>query len=102
MASRLKLHEELCELLGNENVYYNPPESLKMSYPCIRYNLSGMDHKHANDRIYNSTNRYELIVIDHDPDSDIPNRILSHFQMCRFDRKYVSNNLNHFAITIYY
>ena len=102
MASRLNLHEELCALLSSRNVYYQPPESLKMVYPCVRYSLGGIDSKRADDGIYNSRNRYELIVIDQNPDSDIPNKILNHFQMCRFDRKYVSNNLNHYVITLYY
>ena len=35
--SRLELHALLVELLGSTNVYYEPPETLKMSYPAIRY-----------------------------------------------------------------
>ena len=29
MAERLKLHQELCELIGSKNVYFDPPESIK-------------------------------------------------------------------------
>lgn len=102
MASRLKLHEELCELLESRNVYYQPPASVLMKYPCIKYSRSGIDHKRANDMIYGNTNRYEVIVIDPDPDSKIPEKILSHFRMCSFDRGYAADNLNHFVITLYY
>lgn len=102
MASRLELHEELCTLLESRNVYFQPPESVKMRYPCVRYSRSGMNTKRANDGIYNNTNRYEVIVIDHDPDSKIPDSILSHFQMCSFDRQYIADNLNHFVFTIHY
>lgn len=102
MASRHELHEEFCTILESRNVYYNPPESLKMNYPCIEYSLSGIDHKRANDRIYKNTNRYEVVVIDYDPDSMIHEKILMHFPMCRFDRGYVADNLYHKVITLYY
>ena len=102
MASRLQLHEELCSILGSRNVYFQPPETLKMDYPCIRYFRSGVDQKHANDGGYISTNRYELTVIDYAPDSDIPDKILAHFPRCRFDRLYIADNLNHFVLTLYF
>ena len=102
MTSRLKLHEELCDILGSKNVYYQPPESVKWAYPCIKYDLSAIDQSYANDRPYKSINRYEIIVIDKDPDSEIPYKIFDRFGMCRFDRKYTADNLNHFVITLYY
>ena len=102
MGSRLKLHEELCEILETRNVYYNPPASIIMNYPCIRYSMSNIDRKYANNKAYMNTNRYEVTVIDVDPDSDIYEKILDHFQMCSFDRAYISDNLNHFTLTLYY
>lgn len=96
------MHKELCELLGNKNVYYQPPESIKLMYPCIIYSKASPSVKRANDRIYNDTNRYNIIHIDANPDSDTPDKILHHFQMCSFDRAYVSNNLNHNTLSLYY
>lgn len=102
MASRLKLHEEFCEILGNRNVYFQSPGKPGMKYPCIKYSLSGLDNRHANNKIYRNTDRYEVIVIDYDPDSEIHKRIIEHFQMCSYDRCYVADNLNHHVLTIYY
>ena len=102
MGSRLELHEELCELLGSRNVYFQPPESLKLDYPCIVYSMNGAKERRANDRIYNSTNEYEVIVIDYDPDSEIPDKIRVHFPMCSLDRVYPSDNLNHTVLKLYY
>ena len=102
MASRLELHEELCGLLGSQNVYFQPPESIKLSYPCIVYSRSGVDVAKADNRLYKRINEYEITVIDRDPDSEISNYILEHFPMCRFDRDYTSNNLNHTVLTLYY
>lgn len=102
MASRLDLHEELCKILGTRNVYFQPPESVKLVYPCIVYSTSGVFKLNANNRLYKSRNSYEVIVIDHDPDTNIVDRILEHFPMCRFDRSYASDNLNHYVLTLYY
>lgn len=102
MASRLKLQEELCSLLGSRNVYFQPPESFKMKYPCIRYTKSDIDAKNADDRKYKVTNKFELVVIDPDPDSALPELILEHFQMCSFGRAYQADNLNHTILYLYY
>ena len=102
MASRLKLHEELCTILGSRNVYFQPPATVKMNYPCIRYALSGVSQEQADDLNYKRTNRYEITVIDRDPDNGVYNQILSHFRMCSFDRPYTADNLNHWVLTLYY
>lgn len=102
MADRLHLHEKLCEILENDNAYFNAPSSVIMKYPCIRYKLSPPDIKRANNRVYMYTNRYELTVIDHNPASEIPRKILEHFQYAQIDRTYTADNLSHTTITIYY
>lgn len=102
MASRLELHEEFCNILKSRNVYFKPPESIKMNYPAIRYSLSGIQDHVANNRIYKSINEYEVIVIDYDPDSNIHNEIRSHFPMCSFVRSYIADNLNHNVLKLYY
>lgn len=102
MASRLELHEEFCTLLGSRNVYYNPPESVRMSYPAIRYSKTGMHTLEADDRLYKKVNQYQAIIIDPNPDSDIPDKCIEHFQMCSFGSPYVVGGLMHFPITIYY
>lgn len=102
MATRLELHEELCAILKSRNVYFQPPEGNKMKYPCIRYSKAGIDQKRADDMNYKSTNKYEIVVLDKDPDSTIHELILEHFQMCSFDRWYAADNLNHYVLTLYY
>lgn len=102
MASRLELHEELCETLGSRNVYFQPPESVKMTFDAIRYQLGGKDLKHASNKIYHMTNRYEGVVITRRPDTDIPDKLLARFEMISFGRPYIADNLNHYPFTIYY
>ena len=102
MASRLELHEEFCNILGSRSVYFQPPASIKLNYPCIVYSISSVNKQNANDKMYKSMNEYKVVVIDSDPDSEISSKIIAHFPMCRFDRAYTSDNLNHSALSLYY
>ena len=101
MASRLKLHEDLCEILGNRNAYFQPPASVQMNYPAIVYSRKGIENVHADDEVYDQNYSYELIVIDEDPESEIVEKV-SKLRYCRFDRHYTADNLNHDVFTIYY
>ncbi len=102
MASRLELHEELCEVLGTRNVYFQTPESVKMQYDAIRYALGGKDLKRANNKVYKSMNQYDGVIITRDPDTTIPDRLLNRFEMCSLGRPYTADNLNHYPFTLYY
>lgn len=101
MASRLELHEELCKLLGTRNVYFQPPSSVKIKYPAIIYSLDSIDTRHANDSIYSANNRYSVTYIDLDPDS-VKIREFLKLPHCKFNRFYISDNLNHYNYTLYY
>ena len=101
MGSRLELQNKLEELLGNKHVYHQPPESLKMEYPCIRYSKTDIDSKYANNIKYINTNLYTVTVIDRRPDNEVIQKILE-LPLSSFDRHYVSNNLNHDVINLYF
>ena len=101
MGSRLELQNKLEELLGSKNVYYQPPESLKMNYPAIRYSKDGIDSKKADDINYLNHKRYEIIVIDRRPDNSVIDELLK-LPMCSYDRPYVYDNLHHDVLTLYY
>lgn len=101
MASRLELQSKLEELLGNKNVYYQPPESLKMGYPAIRYSKKDISTRNANNAIYSKMNCYEVIVISKSPDHPVIDKLLE-LPLCSFDRHYEANNLNHDVLTLYY
>lgn len=100
MRTRLDLQNKLVELLGNNHVYYQPPESLKMEYPGIRYSKSTIDSKNADNSKYINHDSYEIIVIDKRPDNPVIKEILN-LPYTSFDRHYTANNLNHDVITIY-
>lgn len=101
MFSRIELQDELEKLLGSKNVYYQPPESVKMDYPAIVYHRSDIGNDFADDLVYKQSHFYELIVIDKNPDSEIVEAV-SKLPNCRYDRHYTADNLNHDVFTIYY
>ena len=101
MVTRIDLQNVLEELLGSRNVYYQPPESLKMSYPAIVYSRKTIDNSYANNSVYKQNYAYEITVIDKNPDSEIVNKV-SKLPTCRFDRHFKSDNLNHDVFTLYY
>ena len=101
MADRLELHSVLQELLGSSNVYYQPPESIKMQYDAIRYSKKTIDSKYANDRKYSMIDCYEIIVISRLPDNPVIKKLLS-LPYCSYDRHYVADTLHHDVLTIYY
>lgn len=101
MASRLQLHKILCNIEGVNKVYFSPPENISMVYPCIVYKPSVPDVKYANNHKYINTNCYELMVIDEDPDSEIPHSV-SELPLCSIEKFYTYDNLNHTVFTLYY
>lgn len=101
MGTRLELHEILVDILGSRNVYFQPPENIRMNYPAIVYSLSRIENVHANDGVYKQSLAYEVTVIDANPDSEIPFAI-SRLPKCRHDRHFTSDNLNHDVYTLYY
>ena len=101
MGSRLELQNLLESILGSRNVYYQPPESIKIKYPAIIYSRNNIDNNFADDVVYMQNHTYQIIVIDANPDSEIVNKI-SKLPMCRYNRHYTSDNLNHDVFILNY
>lgn len=99
---RLELHELLVNLLGaGDRVYFQPPTGHQMKYPCIVYSQDDESRQHADNSTYRHTKRWQVTVIDRDPDSDIPDRV-SGLPLCAFDRRFPKDNLNHTVYNLYF
>ena len=99
MARRLELQSKLEELLGSRNVYYQPPESIKMEYPAIKYSKTNIRSTYADNKAYNQRDCYELIVIDRKPDNPVIKELME-LPYCSFNRHYTADNLNHDVLTL--
>jgi len=101
MDKRPDLQVILEALLGNTNVYFQPPNNVQMLYPSIVYQRDMYDVRHANDKVYRRQTRYQVTVIDRDPDSPVPDRIAD-LPLCSFDRFFIADNLNHSVFNLFF
>jgi hypothetical protein len=101
MAQRLELQALLIEILGTEHVYFQPPPTLQMEYPCIVYQRDYLLINHADDKPYKRTKRYQVTIIDRNPDSDVPDKVAA-LPLCVFDRFYTADNLNHDVYKLFF
>jgi len=101
MGTRLQLQTLLEAVLGSRNVYFQPPETVKLIYPCIIYSRSSANSTFANDGLYGNHTGYKIIVVDKNPDSLIPGKVAL-IPMCKFETHYTRDNLNHDVYNIYY
>ncbi len=109
MGTRLELHAEFKALLGTSDLhgnaarcYFQPPESLKMSYPCFVYSRTRPDVARADNLIYRRVHRYDVSYLTLDPDDPLIDDIEDHFKMCRLNRTNCANGLNHYHYDLYY
>jgi len=101
MASRLSLHALFKSIPGVADAYFQPPSSTTMQYPCIRYVRSDIDQDSADNVVYRTMTRYQVTVIDRNPDSTIVD-VIKQMPLCIYDRSYTADNLNHDVFNLYY
>ena len=99
MAPRLELHSVLLTIC--DNVYFQPPPSIQMQYPCIVYERDDENTEFADGKPYKTMRRYQLTHIDRDPDSETLAAI-SALPMCVYDRYFTADNLNHDVYNLFF
>lgn len=102
MGQRVQLGQKLRAILGSDNVYFQPPSSVKLHYDAIIYKKSADEVRYANNNLYSRMNCYDVTFISYDPDSPIPDRIRYEIPYCSYNGHFVSDNLNHHIFKIYY
>lgn len=102
MSSREKLQAALEDILGSRNVYFAPPESVKMRYPCFVYNYQRLYTRRADNKAYIKVPHYQVTYISKDPDSGMTDTMLDRFEMCSHERSYMSDSLSHDVYDLYF
>jgi hypothetical protein len=82
-------------------VYFQPKINLQLEYPCIIYKRDSAETEFADNRPYRRTKRYQIMVIDPDPDSVIPDKVAD-LPSCTFDRFYTADSLNHDVFNLFF
>ena len=101
MGTRLELQATLESLLGTDHVYFQPPSNVTMQYPAIVYNRDYRKTNFADNLPYAGRWRYQVTVIDRDPDSLIPEKVVG-LPMTTFVRHFTADNLNHDIYDVYF
>ena len=97
---RLQFQKRLESIDGVKKVYFQPPPSVKMVYPCIRYARSIIKNEYANGRPYLEGTDYEVFVIDANPDSKIVDEV-ARLPYCQHTNHYCADGLHHDRFRIY-
>lgn len=98
-----ELQEILQEIMGpNNKVYYQPPENLKLTYPCIVYERTNALTTYADNKPYHITKRYTVTLITKSADNDQYLDKLLELPMCTFDREFKTDGLVHDVFNIYF
>lgn len=95
----IELRELFSSIPEVQKVYFQPPNNISMVYPCIRFQLSNITTKYADDLPYATNNRYLVTIIDENPLSAIPDAVKK-FPTASFNNFYVAENLNHWVFSI--
>ncbi|MBP5597350.1 MAG: hypothetical protein J6Y02_18385 [Pseudobutyrivibrio sp.] len=99
--SRDDLQTLLEEVMEGYEVYFQPPDDIHVSYPCLIYERSNEDVDYANNGRYKTMYNYTLTLLDHDADSIFIEK-LSELEYCRLVRDFSQNNIYHFVYELYY
>lgn len=100
ISNRNDLKKALRTILGSNEVYFQPSESLKLTYPCIIYELSDYNLIPADNGNYHISEKYSMTLITKLPDETIGKALLE-LPMCGFERPFVNDGLYHYVFTIY-
>ena len=98
---RLEVSAMLKALLGSSNVYFHADQNTNMKYPAIVYKVDSYKSKHANDKPYAVTRAYQIMVIDANPDSEIPEKVAA-LPTAKWVTGYTTNGLTHSVFKINY
>lgn len=99
--SRIELQAVLEELLGTDQAHYQATHNVEMTYPAIIYNRQYGVTDHADNKPYQRTKRWQVIVISKNPDEPVAD-LVEQLPYCTFDREYKQGNLNHKAYNLYF
>lgn len=99
MAPRLELQSLLETVVPH--VYFQPPSNIQIQFPCIIYSRDGTSADRANNGLYRHAKRYQITVVDRNPDTELADKIEA-LQYASFERFFAADDLNHYVFSIFF
>lgn len=105
MGTLTDLIDTIYNVLGEDTpytVYGKAPENTALSYPCIMIKLDNNHARRADDRPYMKLKKYTLTVITKDVFDTTYDLLEDHIPYCRFENNFISDQLYHYKLVLYY
>lgn len=98
-----KLYTALKDVVGDlVGVHYQPPQNLQLKYPCVIYEMDGLQNQFADNLPYAQMVRYSVTVMDKTPDSVLWTALLHKFQYVTLENVMNVDGIYHWNFTLYY
>ena len=101
MKSRDDIQKLLEDTLGSSNVYFQAPPNTGMVYPCIVYKFVRTDIRHADNKPYILTGKWEIHHMYKSIKNDLKEKMLFAAPYVNFDRRIVTSGVYNDYYTIY-
>ena len=101
MSNRLGFRAYLKRHVTVKNLYFQPPESEKLKYPCIIYSRDSSWDRWGDNGKYLKYKGYNIIYVSRTPDDSAVDALES-LPFCSYSRHYVADNLNHDVFELYF
>lgn len=85
----------------NTRVYFQPPSNLELQYPCFVYQYENSVPVRADNTVHRFTDRYQVSYLTKKPLDTTYVKLLED-PLITFTSRYVSENIYHNVMTVYY
>lgn len=97
---RLELSDVLHKIC--KNVYFQPPSSVQLEYPCIVYKKAIKEKQYADNAMFKMHQTYTITYITRDPDDETDDIILNLPYCSMTGDPFVVENLYHTNYRLYF
>lgn len=96
-----QFNQVLRDILGSENVYFQPPSNVRMQYPCIVYERGQASTQFAGNKPYRVSKRYTVTLISREVKEDSVWDRLAGLPSSTHSAFFVADDLNHDVFDIF-
>lgn len=95
------LRDKLLKFFTEDQLYFSPPEKVRLTYPCLIYNKTGYEIDNANNTSYKEHTIFNVTYITRNPDDDKPLEMKRALKNCKILSHETIDNLYHTYLRIY-
>nr|DAR66440.1 MAG TPA: tail completion protein [Caudoviricetes sp.] len=92
----IKIKETICP-----NVYFTPPEDIRLKYPACIVTREDLDIHRANNNPYMISVGYKLVYVSKSESDDVIIKVLNNFKYSDFRTEYKVDGLYHKVFIVY-